>query len=270
VQELNGSSVVANLLTGLGIDEYLMRTDSGGASSFLLDALGSTIALSDAIGGLTTSYTYAPFGETSRSGSITSNTIDFTGREDDATGLKYYRARYYHPGLLRFVSEDPIGLSGGPNQYTYVNNRPVDQVDPLGLDAFVRIFRSERQPFGHAGLGVNTTATVGFYPVEGAATRDLLLLRAVPGQVASDNMPHLTPTETFRISTTAAQDRCLTDFIDRRTANPGTYRLAGRACGEFVQDALHSCGITDLGAAGLVGPFALAERLRLRHYQRVP
>jgi hypothetical protein len=29
----------------------------------------------------------------------------------------------------------------------------VDHVDPLGLDAFVAIFRSAAQPFGHVGLG---------------------------------------------------------------------------------------------------------------------
>ncbi len=41
VQELNGSGgVVANLLTGLNIDEYFERTDSSGAMSFLTDAPG--------------------------------------------------------------------------------------------------------------------------------------------------------------------------------------------------------------------------------------
>ena len=66
VQELNGSSIVANLLAGVGIDEYLTRTDANGPSHFLADALGSTVALSDAAGALSTSYTYTPFGETSR------------------------------------------------------------------------------------------------------------------------------------------------------------------------------------------------------------
>ncbi len=43
VQELNGSNgVVANLLTGLRIDEYFTRTDTA-TSTFLADALGSTV-----------------------------------------------------------------------------------------------------------------------------------------------------------------------------------------------------------------------------------
>ena len=134
VQELTGSTVVANLLTGLGIDEYLTRTDTSGASHFLADALGSTVALTDSIGAVPTSYTYAPFGATSLSGSATDSAFDYTGREDDGTGLKYYRARYYHPGLQRFVSEDPMEFDGGGvNLYVYVANNPIMLIDPLGL-----------------------------------------------------------------------------------------------------------------------------------------
>jgi len=45
-------------------------------------------------------------------------------------------ARYYHPGLQRFISEDPIGFGGGDvNLYAYVGNSPTNFDDPLGLDA---------------------------------------------------------------------------------------------------------------------------------------
>jgi RHS repeat-associated protein len=59
----------------------------------------------------------------------------FTGREDDEPlYLYYYRARYYHTDLQRFISEDPIGLAGGDiNLYAYVRNRPTRLVDPRGL-----------------------------------------------------------------------------------------------------------------------------------------
>jgi RHS repeat-associated protein len=56
----------------------------------------------------------------------------YTGREPDETGLVYYRARYYNPGLGRFVSRDPIGLQGGINNYAYVGNNPVNYADPSG------------------------------------------------------------------------------------------------------------------------------------------
>jgi DNA primase catalytic core len=57
----------------------------------------------------------------------------YTGRENDGTGLYYYRHRYYSPVLQRFISEDPIKLAGGINTYAYVRGNPVSLTDPLGL-----------------------------------------------------------------------------------------------------------------------------------------
>jgi len=60
-----------------------------------------------------------------------------TGRENDGTGLYYYRARYYSPTLQRFISEDPIGFAGGDvNFYAYVGNNPIRYIDPRGLEWF--------------------------------------------------------------------------------------------------------------------------------------
>ena len=66
VQELAGSSVTANLLTGLGVDESFTRTDSAGVRDFLTDALGSTVALTDSSGTVQTQY--EPFGKTTLNG----------------------------------------------------------------------------------------------------------------------------------------------------------------------------------------------------------
>jgi len=44
------------------------------------------------------------------------------------------RARYYHPSLQRFSSEDPIGFLGGDaNLYAYARNAPLGYTDPRGL-----------------------------------------------------------------------------------------------------------------------------------------
>jgi RHS repeat-associated protein len=136
VQELDGSSppnVTANLLMGLRIDEYFSRADSNGPMSFLSDALGSTLAVTDPMGGINTSYSYDPFGNTAVNGP-SSNPYQFTGRENDATGLYYYRARYYSPAYQRFIGQDPIGFaSGQSNLYGYVAQRPTQLRDPTGL-----------------------------------------------------------------------------------------------------------------------------------------
>jgi RHS repeat-associated protein len=133
VQEKNGATVTANLLTGLGIDGFFTRTDGVGVRALLPDALGSTVALGDGTGTLQTQYTYEPFGFVSQTGSASTSSYKYTGREDDGTGLFYYRARYYDPRLQRFISEDPIGLKGGINFYRYVRNNPAKWIDPEGL-----------------------------------------------------------------------------------------------------------------------------------------
>jgi RHS repeat-associated protein len=47
-------------------------------------------------------------------------------------GLYYFRARYYDPSTGRWLSNDPIGISGGLNQYAFCANNPVNFTDPDG------------------------------------------------------------------------------------------------------------------------------------------
>jgi RHS repeat-associated protein len=57
----------------------------------------------------------------------------FQGQQyDEETGLHYNRFRYYDPGVGRFVSQDPIGLLGGFNVFTYAPN-PLRWIDAYGL-----------------------------------------------------------------------------------------------------------------------------------------
>jgi RHS repeat-associated protein len=139
VQELSalGSSgtVTANLLTG-GLDQVFMRSSgtTPTLSWFLPEANNHSIILTDSGGTTKQTYAYEPYGTTTPSGSDT-NSQQYTGRENDgATGLYYYRARYYKPGCMRFISEDPIGwASGQTNNYAYVGGDPVNRSDPFGL-----------------------------------------------------------------------------------------------------------------------------------------
>jgi RHS repeat-associated protein len=76
--------------------------------------------------------------------SATGNRFGFHGRElDFATGLVYFRNRWYDPELGRFTTSDPLGYVDGPSLLAFASNDPVNRRDPLGLQDFE--FRMNRK-----------------------------------------------------------------------------------------------------------------------------
>ena len=124
-------------LQGAGTDEPLLAIDPASPANrryYHADGLGSLVAVTDPAGALAASRRYDSFGRVlASSGPLP--TYGYSGREPDASGLMYYRARYYAPELGRFTQPDPIGLSGGINRYAYVGGSPVNFRDPSGLRA---------------------------------------------------------------------------------------------------------------------------------------
>nr|WP_240672473.1 RHS repeat-associated core domain-containing protein [Corallococcus coralloides] len=120
------------------------QTSSLGAKDYLTDAMRSTVALVDSSGALSATYTYEPYGKTAFLGTTSGNRQTFTGREDDDTGLLYFRARYYDPSTGRFLQEEPLAhlpgvlqvyalMGHGLPAYAYGSNNPLTYNDPSGL-----------------------------------------------------------------------------------------------------------------------------------------
>lgn len=100
------------------------------------DYRGSTVAMSDAAGAVKGTVLYGPWGEEAATTGEIPARFRFHGQwgvQSDPNGLVLMGARYYHPGLRRFASSDPIGMAGGINTYAFVENNPVTFVDPSGL-----------------------------------------------------------------------------------------------------------------------------------------
>ncbi len=89
----------------------------------------------------TTEYTYDPFGATTSTGATSTNPYQYTGRENDGTGLQYNRARYDNPTTTQFTSQDPLGLECIRLAAIEVNMTLPDWFDRTMRGRIVSIFR---------------------------------------------------------------------------------------------------------------------------------
>jgi len=129
-----GNLIARYVHGGFGL---VSRHDPGGVAAFYdFDAIGSTVAITDASGAIANRYSYLPFGESLAITEAIVNPFEYVGQfgvQRDGNGLDYMRARYYSSGDGRFIHEDPIGVAGGLNLHQYVGNQPTSFVDPSGL-----------------------------------------------------------------------------------------------------------------------------------------
>ncbi|MCG8650728.1 MAG: RHS repeat-associated core domain-containing protein, partial [Pirellulales bacterium] len=140
-----GTATTTQYVWGARYLDDLVCRDIGSERLYALqDRQFKTVALSNTSGSVVERYSYTPYGESKvydanfgvRSSSNYDWVYRFTGRRlDQETGLYYFRNRYYHAGLGRFCSRDPIGFQGGTsNLYEAMAGSPVLYRDPLGLE----------------------------------------------------------------------------------------------------------------------------------------
>ena len=103
-------------------------------------------------------YVYDPFGNSlSKSGPLAdANLYRFSSQEyHQNSGLLLYLRRAYDPNLQRWLNRDPIAEQGGLNLYAFVNNNPINLIDPLGLLEAISAYKY------WMGVAVNGASTGG-------------------------------------------------------------------------------------------------------------
>lgn len=132
--EYDGANVLqARYTHGPSFDEPIAVTKESSTYFYHQDGLGTVTELTDSTGTVAKAYAYDAHGNIVDQPGIIESSYSYTGREfDSESGLYYYRERHYDPASGRFLQQDPVGLAGGLNLYSYVEGNPSNFIDPKG------------------------------------------------------------------------------------------------------------------------------------------
>jgi RHS repeat-associated protein len=149
----DGFGVVYDTAGGSGSNNYVRVPDTGEVAAWISNGSQLTVPIQDRIG--------STVGLVGSSGGLGTRT------EQD-TGLYHLQYRFYSPGLARFISQDPLGVSGsGVNLFAYANDDPVNQVDPLGLASYClgdcAGGETNQNPSGGGGFPSLFSSIIGFF-----------------------------------------------------------------------------------------------------------
>ena len=153
--------LVSRSVYGSGL---IFTGDTSSTSYYDFDGVGNATNTTSVAGILSSANFYDPFGRRVLGSSPTAMTFNgLWGAASSANGLTHMGVREYSSTTGRFLSNDPIALSGGDyNLSRFAGNNPISQVDPSGNGYFES--SSTISWVGHWQYHYDNGNTVGFYP----------------------------------------------------------------------------------------------------------
>ncbi len=190
VAELDGSgSVVSRFVyaTRENVPDYLVK--GGQTYRLVLDHLGSVrLVVNTNDGTVAQRLDYDEFGQIIRNTAPGFQPFGYAGGlYEEQTGLVRFGARDYDPATGRWTAKDPIGFAGGyTNLYEYVDNDPINFIDPTGLQRWGQIAGGSLGVWAGYGLiafgaTISAPAVAGVTIVAGTFTTALGVANIVAG-----------------------------------------------------------------------------------------
>jgi RHS repeat-associated protein len=243
---------------------YFRLADHLGSTSLISDSTGTKVTGSDVV--------FAPYGDirTPSDPSTLTTLTDFmfTGQRLDRStgGLMDYGARYYLPGLARFISADTIVPNAGNpqtlNRFSYVRDNPLKLIDPSGhidVDTYCS-FHPNTQTCNNAGGG--------FGGGGGTKTTTTTTTATATGGGVGDPLPNSSGGPDDRPSSNAAQTAHLSVAFPNQYGYPSAAQLY-QTYSDYLAWASHPCSNTcyqPLAADYSQFSYALGYRVNMTGY----
>jgi len=191
----------------------------------------------------------------------TSSTTSTTVSICEASKIHYGVIRWYEPVTGRWLSNDPIGISGGLNQYVAFENAPTAFRDPSGLDIYIFV-RS-----GHISLAVQASweegdvhswRTYDFYGtgqmVDSQNQQGNVMTGVISQEDLMKRLAYNSVIGAYRVKTSKVQDAVAIAEILNQKGSPPNYGDEGRCEKRSFEIVKNASGLDllkyDLGWGG--------------------
>ena len=242
---------------GPGIDEpaFICPNDScANPYYYFADGLGSIRQIIDDANNsnIENLYRYGSWGELSfpfsKSENIT-NFYTYTSREISENDLYYYRARYYHCLIGKFISLDPI--KNAHNFFIYVENLPILNTDPSGLFKIHNNCKKCERKISPSDPNEDFSSTIEretndwcnkkMHQIIDSKLRTCIILSCAVGTIKCIN--DCDPDEGGHSPGKIGPFITRTAYICTNTLPPDPYKVASGAMGDIsIHEWAHGCG----------------------------